>query len=283
MLTRQEKQKFVNDGIKAVKAHKSVAVIQLDGAPDRLLQLSRNKLRGEAQFILGRKSMLARILDGSADTKRLVEYVAGTSALVLTDLDPFELNSRLLENVLKLSAKPNQVAPAEIVIHSQETTLQPGQAVTELKAAGIDVQIQKGKVVIAKDKVIKPGEIVTTGMAKALHSLNVTPFTAKISSFVVLNSGMLFRREVLSITRESVTADIGRAFNSALQLSLALNIVNQYTVRPMIEKAYRNAMYLGVEYKLPDKGIVEKLIEKAVLGARGMPAPAEQAGNDVKQ
>ncbi len=288
MLTKQEKQRFVNEGIKAVKAGKSVAVIQLNGTPDRLLQLSRNMMRGEARFILGRKSMLIRILEGSAETKRLAEFVTGTSAIVITGMDPFELNSRLRENVLRLSAKPKQAAPAEIVIHSQETTLQPGQAVTELKAAGIDVQIQKGKVVIAKDKVIKPGEIVTLGMAKALHSLNVTPFTAKIEPFVVLSSGMLFRRETLSITRETVTADIGRAFNSALGLSFELDIVNAYTIRPLIAKAYRNAVYLGVEYKLPDKGIVERLIERAVLEYKSMPAPqaAEAAAaneNDTKQ
>lgn len=277
MLTKQEKQKLVSDGIKAVKAGKSVAIIQLDGTPDRLLQLSRNRLRGSARFILGRKNVLARILEGNADTKGLAQYVTGTSAIVVADMDPFELNSRLRENVLRLSAKPKQAAPAEIVIRSQETTLQPGQAVTELKAAGIDVQIQKGKVVISKDKVIREGEIVTNGMAKALHSLNITPFTAKIEPFVVLSSGMLFRREVLSITRESVTADIGKAFNSALQLSLERGIVNRYTVRQLIGRAYRSAMHLGIECKLPDRGIVEKLIEKAVLGAKGMPAPVPEA------
>ena len=57
----------------------------------------------------------------------------------------------------------------------------PGQTVTELKAAGIDVQIQKGKVVIAKDKVlVKKGETISPGVAKALHTLEVYPFSAVV-------------------------------------------------------------------------------------------------------
>ena len=57
----------------------------------------------------------------------------------------------------------------------------PGQTVTELKTAGIDVQIQKGKVVIAKDKMlVKKGEQMTPKVAKALHSSKYIPFNAVV-------------------------------------------------------------------------------------------------------
>ncbi len=284
MLTKSEKQRFVKDGMAALRSCKSVAIIQLDGTPDRLLQLSKNRLRGEAQFILGRKSLLGRILEGNSSTKELSKCLGGTCAIVLTDIGPFELAARLRENVLKLSAKPNQAAPVDITIPSQETTLQPGQAVTELKQAGIDVQIQKGKVVIAKDKTIKQGEVVTTGMAKALHSLNITPFTAKIEPYAVFYGGMVFNSRALSITSESVAADIARAFASALRLSFESNIVNQYTISSIVEKAYMNAVCLGVQQKLYDRGIIEKLIERAVLEAKGVPiAPAADSAEGKEQ
>ena len=67
----------------------------------------------------------------------------------------------------------------------------PGQAVTDLKAAGIDVQIQKGKVVIAKDKVItKKGEAITSSVAKALHTLDINPFSATLEPLLMLSGSM---------------------------------------------------------------------------------------------
>lgn len=265
MLTKNDKAKFVKDSSKELAKYSSIAVIPLNGLPDRLLQLSRNRLKGDAKFILGRKTLLTRILNSSEKTKALVQYLDATSAIVLTNQDPFELYSRLKENTLKAKAKPNQAAPVEITIPSGETTLQPGQAVTELKQAGIDVQIQKGKVVIAKDKVIKTGEIITNNLAKALHSLNITPFSYSIEPSVVYAADMLYTRNVLSFTKERMLDSISIAFNSALQVSLELNLVNSYTINVMIARAYSNAVYLGVQYKLYDSGIIERLIERAVL------------------
>lgn len=290
MLTRTEKEEFVRNGIKAAKGYKAVAIVPLKGLPDRLFQSSRNRLKGDSVFLVGRKTLLTRILEGNAATKPLVKYLDDTSAVVLTNDDPFEFYAKLAALAIRLKAKPNQKAPAEIVIHSQETTLQPGQAVTELKQAGIDVQIQKGKVVISKDKVIKPGEVISTGMAKALHSLNITPFRASIEPSVVLSSNLMFTREVLGFNTEKMLSSMTLAFNSALQLSFALDIVNEYTVKELIAKAYRSAVCLGVEYNLYDAGIIERLIAKAVLSGSSIrveePAPAaeptEQTNNDAK-
>ena len=215
MLSKQQKSEFVAQASKDLKGYKSVAIIALGGIPDRLLQLSRNRMKGEAKFILGRKTLLTKILESDARTKGLVKYLEDTSAIVLTNSDPFELYGKLKENALRLKAKPNQKALDAITIKGGETTLQPGQAVTELKQAGIDVQIQKGKVVIAKDKVIKPGEVVTGAMAKALHSLNITPFTVSIEPDVVSNGNLLFTKEILSFTKESMLKSIAVAFSAA--------------------------------------------------------------------
>jgi large subunit ribosomal protein L10 len=213
---------------------------------------------------------LTKILESDGRSKGLIKYLDGTTAIVLSNKDPFELYSEFKSNMLKLAAKPNQKAPYDIFINSGETTLQPGQAVTELKQAGIDVQIQKGKVVINKDKIIKEGDTITTGLSKALHTLGIKPIVTSIAPSVVFADGILFTQKALGITSESLSMDIAKAVNQTIALSYAANIINGFTVKSMVIKAYSNATYLGVEYKLYDKGIIEKLLGTAVLHAKSL-------------
>jgi large subunit ribosomal protein L10 len=277
MLTRDQKEKFVESASKELKSYKTIGIMPVGNIPDRLLQLSKNRMRSSIKVVMGRKNLLIKILESDSRSKDLVKYIEGTSAIVMSNKDPFELYGEFKSNSLKLAAKPNQKAPSDILISSGETTLQPGQAVTELKQAGIDVQIQKGKVVIAKDKKVKEGEVITTGLSKALHTLGIKPIVASITPAVIFSDGTLFTQKVLSITPEGLSKDIAKALGEAIAISYAANIVNSFTIKSMLLKAYSSAMHLGIEYKLYDKGIVEKLLGAAALQAASLNAGT---GND---
>ncbi len=272
MLTRDQKEKFVESASKELKSYKTIGIMPVGNIPDRLLQLSKNRMRSSIKVVMGRKNLLIKILESDSRSKDLVKYIEGTSAIVMSNKDPFELYGEFKSNSLKLAAKPNQKAPSDILISSGETTLQPGQAVTELKQAGIDVQIQKGKVVIAKDKKVKEGEVITTGLSKALHTLGIKPIVASITPAVIFSDGKLFTQKVLSITPEGLSKDIAKALGEAIAISYAANIVNSFTIKSMLLKAYSSAMHLGIEYKLYDKGIVEKLLGAAALQAASLNA-----------
>ena len=277
MLTRDQKEKFVESASKELKSYKTIGIMPVGNIPDRLLQLSKNRMRSSIKVVMGRKNLLIKILESDSRSKDLVKYIEGTSAIVMSNKDPFELYGEFKSNSLKLAAKPNQKAPSDILISSGETTLQPGQAVTELKQAGIDVQIQKGKVVIAKDKKVKEGEVITTGLSKALHTLGIKPIVASITPAVIFSDGTLFTQKVLSITPEGLSKDIAKALGEAIAISYAANIVNSFTIKSMLLKAYGSAMHLGIEYRLYDKGIVEKLLGAAALQAASLNAGT---GND---
>ncbi len=278
-LTKSGKVKFVEDAKKEMKSYKVVGILNLNGLPDRLTQKAKNSSKPNTKFILGRKTLLEKILASHAKGKELAKELTGTSAIILSNDDPFALYGKFKKNSIKLSAKPGQVAPDDVHIESGETNIMPGQTVTELKGAGIDVQIQKGKVVIAKDKVlVKKGEVISAGVAKALHTLEVYPFSAVVDPVMMADSRIIYSRAVLGIDQEKVLAMMTGAFRSALAVSLDRNIINSYTVVNLIAKAYNNAMWLGIEAKLPDSGIIEKIMANAVLGAQSlgsMVKPAE--------
>ena len=277
MLTLEQKKKFVEEHVKLIDSYKLIGIVPLNSIPDRLLQSSRNSMRGEVKFITGKKSLLVRVLEGSKNGKELAKTLEGTSAIMLSNSNPFELYKKFAASTIKLAAKPSQIAPDDIHIASGETTLQPGQAVTELKSAGIDVKIDKGKVVIAKDKVLVPkGATITLAVAKALHTLDIMPFKASIEPRIMLSEGLKYTGEVFRINAESVSKDIAESFAQALAISYEGKLVNRYTIERFIANSYNEAMILGVEAKVPDTGIMEKLVENASLHANALSGKLNQ-------
>jgi large subunit ribosomal protein L10 len=278
MQSKSEKVKFVEEGKKALQSHSMVGVLPLDRIPDRLVQLSRNRQRGGVKLIMGRRTLLVKILESSEKTKPLVKELKGTSAILLSNSDPFEVYGSFKANSIRLAAKPNQVAPEDINIQAGDTTIQPGQAVTELKQAGIDVQIRAGKVVIAKDKVlVKSGATISSAVAKALKTLDIMPFTANLLPSVLMSGNMTFTRNILNIDPAKTAQDVALAFSQALTLSLERGIVNSYTVVRLLQRGVRSARALGIEAKVYEPGIIDTLIENAVRQAgalnRSLPKP----------
>jgi large subunit ribosomal protein L10 len=275
MLNKEEKIKFVENAKKTLEGYSTIGVVPLSGVPDRLLQSSRNKMRSDVRFMTGKKSLLVRVLEGNPKTKSLAKDMTGTSAIIMTNDDPFTLFKKFKATTIKLAAKPNQMAPDDISIMGGETGVQPGQAVTELKQAGIDVQIQKGKVVIAKDKVlVKKGSKISPSVAKALKTLDIMPFSIMIAPSVLLSDGLSFGRDILDIDPAKTMGDIALGFNRAFTLSLAANVINAYTIRPLLEKGARIALKLGLESKAPEPGIVELLVQQAAQQASALNAAA---------
>lgn len=271
MLTKDQKLKFVAENSRLLKSYKVIGIVQLSGIPDRLLQSTKNRLRDSTRFIIGRKTLLTRILESDAHTKMLVKDLSATSAIILSNEDPFELFGRFRSNSLRLAAKPGQISPEDVSVTAGETGIQPGQTVTDLKTAGVDVQIQKGKVLIAKDKVlVAKGEQVTLKVAKALHILDILPFKAVIEPYALLSDGIIYNKAVLGINAESTAHEISLCFRNALAVSLEAKIINTYTINSLIESAYGNALHLGIECKIYDSGIIDLLLADAASVASSL-------------
>lgn len=276
MMLKAQKIEYVKKLQEEMKKYNVVGVMPINAIPDRLLQKVRNGIKPEARIIIARKSLMLKALEQYKEYEQLKKYVTENSALIFANGDVFDIYKRINSNKLKLAAKPNQIAPEDIYIESGETTIQPGQAVTDLKAAGIDVQIQKGKVVIAKSKVlVQKGQKIGLAVTKALKMLGVTPFevSPKVSGFV--SGGLMFTQEILSINPEQLGKEIVIAFATADILSTEIGYVTQYNISKLLRKGYLGALGLGIATKSYEPGIVEMLIAQAVREAMGMPKPKE--------
>ncbi|MEM0074329.1 MAG: 50S ribosomal protein L10 [Candidatus Micrarchaeaceae archaeon] len=265
-MQKRQKEALVRSLKEGIAKSKTVAIMPINGMPDALLQKVRNQLRDSSKIIVTRKTLLSRVLIGNLSP--LAESMQGNVALVLSDLSPFELHKRASANKLELIAKPGQTAQNDIVIKAGETSVAPGQSVTELKAAGIDVQIQKNKVVIAKDKVaVEAGKRVSSVIANALKILGIKPFLVSATISAAYSENVLFSRQALSIDEAFATNEIAKSFAEANSLSIGIGFVTQYNAGYFISKAHAEALALGIAAKVPEPEITKLLLAGAAAQA----------------
>ncbi|MDE1823634.1 MAG: 50S ribosomal protein L10 [Candidatus Micrarchaeota archaeon] len=284
MMLKAQKVEFVKKLKKEAKESKTIGIMPIDAVPDRLVQRLRNELKPKVKFVIARKSLIMRTLEGDERLSKLKDYADGNFALMLTDMEPTELNSLVKRNRMRLGAKPNQISPDDIHIESGETTIPPGQAVTDLKTAGIDVKIDKGKVVISKSKVlVTKGMKISTAIAKALKMLDIMPFETGTTLRVALNENILFTSGALGVDAIFVTNEITRSFGEANSLSLAIGFVTPYNADMLIRKGYLSALGLGLSAKIYEPGITDKLLANAVREALSIRPLIKEEAKEVKE
>lgn len=268
MMLKVQKVKLVQKLREEMKGYSLVGVLSISSMPDRLLQKTRNSLKPNAKVVVARKSLLKRALDGSKELERLDPYIDANVALILAKGDPFELSRSISSNMIKLGAKPGQISPSDISIEAGETAIPPGPAVTTLKAAGIDTQIQKGKVVIAKDKVlVKKGTKISTAVSRALKMLEITPFEAIARLSAVSDGRLVYTADILEMTPQSLSEQLSKAFSESYALTIETGYVTGYNIPIFLRNAYFSAFGLGLATKTYEPGIVEHLLAEAMVQA----------------
>lgn len=269
-MLKKEKIEFVNNLSKEIKGYKLAGIMPIDTMPDRLVQKIRNGLKPDTRFIIARKKLILRALEAS-NMKLLENHVNGNVALILSNEDPFKLYNKVSSSSLKLIAKPNQISSSDIAIDAGDTTIAPGQAVTDLKTAGIDVQIQKGKVVIAKPKVIvQKGAKISVAVSKALKMLDIYPFEARGRISAMVYDKLLYSEDVLKINRDYVTSQLIGIFASTNALTMQIGYITQYNVSEFIRRAFLYALELGLETQIYEGEVVMRLLGIAAQQAKSV-------------
>lgn len=257
-------RKGKEEAVAAIKAKllKSpvVAVASLQNLPSRQFNKIKKALRGQADLVVARNSLLARaISEAKPEVAELVKHFDGSSALIFASQNPFMLYATIKSNMSKTAAKPGQTAPYDLVVPAGETNLPPGPVLTELKAAGISAKIAGPKIFIDKDSTVaKKGDVITDAKAKILAKLGVEPMDVGLNVLVAWENGTAYPKGILDIDADAFRGRVVAAHQSAVNLAVFAEIYNGTTTPLIIAKAARSA------------NAVKSIVDKAA-------APAEAA------
>jgi large subunit ribosomal protein L10 len=194
---------------------------------------------------------LRELKDKKKNADKLAEYVKGSVALILTDMDPFKLSNILAKNKTRTAAKPESVSPVEIMVPAGNTGFPPGPVISELGEVGLPTRVESGTIWITRDTVVaKPGDFISKKLALVLKRIGIEPIEVGLSLYAAYDNGLILTEDVLAADPQKYVKSIQEAHIQALNLALYAGILTPETIAMLLSKAYAEASNIAIKAKL---------------------------------
>ena len=248
--------------------NKVIAIVEVGGIPAPQMQQMRKNLRPVATIRSAKNTLIIKAIDEAEKKVKgisgLKESVAGQSAIIVTNANPFKLFAQIKATRTMAPARGGETAAHDIIVKEGDTPFKPGPIVGELQKVGIPAAIQEGKVVIKSDKLLVPqGQKIPAEVAQALTRLEIFPIDIGMSLHAVFEDGNIFKPEILDVSVDEFVERMRQASSNAFNLAIEVGWTNQLTIKPLVMKAYLDALALATERGIVNKETVKNLLLKA--------------------
>lgn len=262
------KKQEVEDLKKLIVSHSVVGVVDMENIPAKQLQKMRELLRSQVLIKMSKKSLMKLGLEKASKEKNKVdaleEHLGGQPAFIFSDINPFKIYKTLEKNKTSAPAKPNSIAPVDILVPKGDTPFPPGPMLGELQQAGIPATIQGGKITIKDDKVVvKKGERINDKLAMALAKLEIEPMEVGLDMLAVYEDGNIYTPDVLAIDDDETRSNIQTAYQQAFNLSLNSGYITRATASAAITKAACEARNLAINATIFEAEVIDIILAKA--------------------
>ncbi len=249
-----------------------IGIIDIKGIPASQLQQIRKNLPSGSRFVVTRNTLLQIALNRAKDKKKniegLIDSLDGQRGIIVADINCFRLFRTMEQTKIKAPAKGGEVAPFDIEVKEGDTPFKPGPIVGELQKAGFPAAIERGKVVIKKDKImVKKGERIPQDVAKMLTRLEIYPLTVGLSLVAGFENGLIYTKDVLDVDVDGFINDMKMASSQAFNLSMFITYPTSLNIKSLIQNAHQNAFNLAVNAEIPTSESIKVLLSWAQMQA----------------
>ncbi|KAL3889869.1 hypothetical protein ACJMK2_002191 [Sinanodonta woodiana] len=226
-------------------------VVNADNVGSKQMQQIRFALRGVAVVLMGKNTMMRKAIRGHLDRnsslERLLPHIVGNVGLVFLKGDLVDVRDRLLENKVQAPARAGAVAPCEVKVPAQTTTLGP-EKTSFFQALQIPTKITKGCIEILNDvNLISEGEKVGQSESVLLNMLNISPFSYGLTIKQVYDSGSVFDPEILDITDNDLRARFLVGVRNIAALSLGIGYPTAASAPHSVVNGFKRLLAIAVE------------------------------------
>jgi len=201
-----KKQVYFEKLIDLAVNHPNALIVCVDHVKSKTMQNIRIALRGRAQVLMGKNTMIRKALsigherhpEAGLDNLRasMVGNIGFIFALTCT-LD--DIRDVLKSHRIAAAAKAGQMSLCDLALPSGPTGMDPSQTAF-FQALNIGTKIVKGQIEIVSDfPILKTGEKVSASGAILLAKLNFKPFEYGMEVNQVFQDGSVFDAAVLDI------------------------------------------------------------------------------------
>ena len=269
------KKEIFADLTELLNKYSVIAVADLQKVRSSQIQEIRKKLRGKAELIVAKNTILRKAAEKAAGQKEKVNQFAdsltGSKVLIFTQMNPFELIIFLNKNKVRVPAKGGDIATSDIMIPGGNTGLQPGPVISEFNEAKVKTRIEGGSIFVAEDTtVVTKGDVIPVKTASLLSKLGMKPMEAGLSLSYAYDNGSLLGPNDLAFDLDKMKADISSAARLAFGVAVEANIMLPETAPMIISKAYRQAVEVSVEAGFFTKQTTDLIIRRAYASASAL-------------
>ncbi|HXZ91112.1 MAG TPA: 50S ribosomal protein L10 [Candidatus Dormibacteraeota bacterium] len=278
MMTQQVavwKREIFDDLTELLNKYSVIAVADLQKVRSSQIQEIRKKLRGKADLIVAKNTILRKAAEKAASSRenvdRFAQSLTGSKVLIFTQMNPFELIIFLNKNKVRVPAKGGDVATSDIMVPGGNTGLQPGPVISEFNEAKVQTRIEGGSIFVAKDTVVvRKDEVIPVRIASLLSKLGMKPMEAGLSLSYAYDNGSVLGPNDLAFDLDRMRADISSAARLAFGVAVEANIMLPETAPMIISKACRQAIAVSLEAEFFTKETTNLIIQKAYVNMNAL-------------
>jgi len=266
-------------------------MVGVDNVGSKQMQKIRIALRGHAEVLMGKNTMMRKAIRGHLENnpalEKLLPHIKGNVGFVFTKEDLTEIRQIILDNKVAAPAKAGAIAPIPVMIAPQNTGMGP-EKTSFFQALNIPTKISKGTIEILNEvKLLAAGDKVGASEATLLNMLNVSPFTYGLIIEQVYDSGTVFEPSILDITDDDLRKRFMEGVVNLACVSLAIGYPTVASAPHSIANGFKNLLAVAavteIEFKEAET-IKEYLKDPSKFAAAvAVSAPAAEEKKEEKK
>jgi len=226
-------------------------ICNADNVSSKQFQNIRQGLRGQAEVLMGKNTMMKKCINNLAENNpdyepsALIPYIENNVALVMTNGDMKEIRDIIVSNKVQAPAKAGARSDVDVYVPAQVTGLGP-EKTSFFQALSIPTKINRGHIEITGTiHLLKIGDRVGQSDAALLNMLKISPFTYGLDILNCYDNGSVYAPEILDITEDDVRAKFMNGVNNIASVSLAIGYPTIASVPHSIANSFKNLMSIA--------------------------------------
>lgn len=268
-----------------LETYQNILIVGIDMVGSRQLQEVRLALRGRAQVLMGKNTIIRKVLRDACEEhpeyEPLLQRIQGNVGFIFTNEELAPLRKEIESNQVPAAARTGLLAPIDVYVPAGPTGLDPGQT-GFFQALNIATKIVRGTIeIISQVHLITQGTKISPSAVSLLQKLNLKPFFFSIKTKYVSEAGSLYPVSILDMSDAELLGKFYNGVTKLASISLAANLPNMASIPHSFGRAFKNILALAVvsefSFKEADK-FKEYLADPAAYAAaHGLTAAAPAA------
>lgn len=276
------KKNFFEKMGRLLKEYPKCFIVGADNVGSSQMQNIRISLRGQAEILMGKNTMMKKVirahLETNPDLEKLLPYIVENVGLVFTKEDLSTIREKLLANKVKAPAKAGAISMLDVEINAQVTPMGP-EKTSFFQALQIPTKITRGQIEIINNiSLIKKGDKVGASEATLLNMLNISPFSYGLKVKQVFEGGAVFEPEILDIKPEDLRNKFRAGVRNIAAVSLKIGYPTVASAPHSIANGFKKLLAVAavtdIEFEQA-MGVKEYLKDPSKFAAAAAPVAAQ--------